>query len=426
MFSGYEIKNYKGEETLFVYIDNMYEFARIKGNKKKKLKEIIKDFIEKNEIKFAGTTIAIVAGGLIIGNIFLNKSDDLNLRNSIISINLTPNVSVQEVVDNDFLNLTSLNEEKEEIKEVEEVKEEKKQENNVMVQENVVVTPKEKVNKSSSNNASIQKEVQNTGTTVTVFRSNGDVLNLELEEYLINVVAAEMPASFNSEALKAQTVLARTYALKSLKSGKMLTDTTSTQVYRDNNELKKTWGSAFDTYYNKIKNAVIATKGEVLKYNGDFIEAVYHSTSNGQTEDASNVWGNSFPYLTVVDSSLDKSVKTYENTTFISYDKLSNILGFTVDFSTEFSILERNLSSRVSLIRVGASVYDGVRFRNLLSLRSADFDIELEENGVNIKTRGYGHGVGMSQYGANEMAKLGYNYKDILSHYYKGTSLVKE
>ena len=169
---------------------------------------------------------------------------------------------------------------------------------------------------------------------------------------------------------------------------------------------------------------MIATFGAFVI--GEYIEAVYHSTSNGYTEDASNVWGNSFPYLKVVESTLDKNVKNYRVSTFFSYSKLSDLLGYNVDNSTVFNIVTRNTSNRVLSVKIDENEYTGIILRGILGLRSADFEFETLENGVNIITYGYGHGVGMSQYGANEMAKTGINYKKILSHYYSGTTLVSE
>lgn len=419
MINNYEVKKINNEEILYIYINDDYEFVNLnKGKKRKNFLKNICSFINKNDIKFAGSTIALVAGGLIIGNLFFNKSDDLNLKNCIISLHINPQIEISEVVSDDFLKTTSLNEkdknEKNDIKEIINVPTNK--ENNNSLQKEL-----KKENKSKE---TIKNEEKS--ETVTVFRSNGEVLNLELEDYLINVVAAEMPASFNIEALKAQSVLARTYAMKAIKSLKALTDTTSTQVYKDNNELKKTWGNNYSKYYEKIKNAVISTKGEVLKYNGDYIESVYHSTSNGMTEDAINVWGNSFPYLVAVDSSWDKTVKNYKVSTFFSYIKLSAILGYNIDDSTVFNIVLRNSSNRVSSVIIGDKEWTGTVFRGILGLRSADFEFEKVDDGINIITYGYGHGVGMSQYGANEMAKNGFNYKDILKHYYSGTILVSE
>ena len=423
MINKYEIRKINNEEILYLYIDDNYEFAKInKGEKRKSFLENVSHFLNKNEIKFAGSTIAIVAGGLVIGNLFLNKTDDINLKNSIISIQLNPQFVQTEVLEKDFTENTNINDTLEDI--------EGKFDENISVEDNnkskeiVKDTIKNEI-KEETINISEEKEIKNK-EIVTVFRDNGEILNLELENYLINVVAAEMPASFNIEALKAQSVLARTYAKKAIKSGKVLTDTTSTQVYHDDNELKNLWGKDYNKYYEKIKKAVMETAGEVLKYDGKYIEAVYHSTSNGYTEDSQNVWGNSFPYLKVVESNLDKNVKNYEVTTFFSYDKLSDLLNFNVDNSSKFDILERNQSNRVSKVSINNNEYSGIILRGILGLRSADFEFHQLEDGINIITKGYGHGVGMSQYGANEMAKNGLSYKDILNHYYQGCKLVLE
>ena len=258
---------------------------------------------------------------------------------------------------------------------------------------------------------------------IQVKRSNGSILNIELEEYLIGVVAAEMPASFNTEALKAGAITARTYALKAKENGTILTDTTSTQVYKDNNQLKNLWGSSYNTYYNKVKNAVDATKGLVMYYNNTLINAYYHSTSNGQTEDSKAVFGE-FPYLKPVDSSLDKNVSSYLRTISMSYEEISKKLGIPVTPLSTIKIT-RNTSNRINTIIIDNNIYDGVKFRMTLGLRSTDFDLNLEENKINITTRGFGHGVGMSQYGANEYAKIGWNYSKILTHYYTGITIKK-
>ena len=235
-----------------------------------------------------------------------------------------------------------------------------------------------------------------------------------------------MPASFNKEALKAQSVLARTYTLKCLKNGKTITDNSSTQNYKSINELKNMWGISFDTYYNKIVNAVNSTKGEYLSYNGDYIEAVYHSTSNGKTENSINVWGNSFPYLISVESIYDNTNKNFIVSKFFTYEEISNKLERIITSDSIFNIISRNESGRVNNIEIDGINYNGVDFRTLLGLRSTDFDIEKVNDGVFITTKGYGHGVGMSQYGANGMANNGYSYKDILFHYYRGVNISKK
>jgi len=264
-----------------------------------------------------------------------------------------------------------------------------------------------------------REESTTSGMMIRVYRSNGTILEIEMEEYLVGVVAAEMPASFHVEALKAQSILARTYAMKRIEAGLSLTDTVATQRYIDKIEMKKMWGSGFEQYYQKIKSAVDATKGKVILYNGQLIDAVYHSTSNGRTEDAIFVWGRALPYLVSVDSSWDRNVNSYSRSMSFDIERLCEVFGVLED-KLSFQILSRNQSGRVEFVQVGEKVYTGVEIRTLLGLRSADFDISYHDREVVFQTRGYGHGVGLSQYGANEMAKQGYSYLDIIKHYYKG------
>ncbi len=252
---------------------------------------------------------------------------------------------------------------------------------------------------------------------------NNVALSIDFEDYIIGVVAAEMPASFNIEALKAQSVIARTYALNLINNGRTLTSDNSTQNYIDINSMKSKWGNDFDKYYNKIKGAVNETKGITIKYNQELIDCVYHSTNNGYTEDSINVWGNDIPYLKSVESPWDKNVSSYLRTISISLEDFNLKLKTNISSDNQISILSRNSSNRVDNIMIGDKVFSGKDFRTILGLRSTDFDISITDNLVNITTRGYGHGVGMSQYGANGMALDGYNYKQILSYYYRGVTI---
>lgn len=261
-------------------------------------------------------------------------------------------------------------------------------------------------------------------TTVTVYRSNGTILQLELEEYIIGVVAAEMPASFNYEALKVQATIARTYALKKISRNEVLTDTTSTQAYIDISQMKAKWGATFDMYYNKIVRAVKDTKGHYITYGGTYIDAVYYSTSNGYTENAVNVWGNNIPYLVSVQSNWDQTASSYLRVENKEFNTLMSILGLKIDKNTRVEILNKNNSGRVELVRIGENTYTGTQLRKLLGLRSTDFDIEVSNDKLIITTRGFGHGVGLSQYGANGMANEGYSYQEIIMHYYTGVNIV--
>lgn len=260
---------------------------------------------------------------------------------------------------------------------------------------------------------------------VVVYRSNGVVEELSMEDYLIGVVSAEMPASFNKEALKVQSILARTYALKRMEKGLILTDTVSTQRYINKSEMKKMWQGSFDKYYEKIKSVVRETEDMVVLYRGELIDAVYHSTSNGFTEDSENVWGNKIPYLVSVDSSWDKNVSSYLKNISFDNAKLLSIFGLSREDLT-FEVLSRNRSGRVEEVQVGERIYSGVELREVLGLRSSDFELSYDGNNLTVTTRGYGHGVGLSQYGANEMAKKGFSYSEIIKHYYVGVDIVKK
>ncbi len=292
-------------------------------------------------------------------------------------------------------------------------------------------TTSKPITNTTTNNTSTTKSSASTNQTPTVasgrtikFNNGGVISNIDLEEYVIGVVAAEMPAAFHSEALKAQAVVARTYAMKKSAAGITLVNSTSHQVYNSVEQMKSKWGASYSTYYNKIKNAVNATKGQVLKYNGAYIEALYFSMSNGKTELPSYVWSTSQPYLQVVSSSWDENISAAKYTVHLSYKEVSNKLGIAVSEDSEIKILSRTAGDRVNEISIAGKIFSGVKVRTLLGLRSADFEIIKTSSGVKITTKGFGHGVGMSQYGANGAAKAGYSYRQILNHYYKGASLV--
>lgn len=250
--------------------------------------------------------------------------------------------------------------------------------------------------------------------------------NIELEEYIVGVVAGEMPASFEVEALKAQAVAARSYALAKIKSSKtsydLVTDITN-QVYITEEEMREKWKEDFTFYYNKIKDAVAATKNLVLEYDDEIISAYYFAMSNGATEDVSLVFGESRDYLVSVDSSWDQDVKNFLVTTAFSREEFCRKLSLDCSNLT-INNIERSQTNRVNTITINNQEFKGTTFRTLLGLRSTDFTIDINDT-IDITTKGYGHGVGMSQYGANEMAKDGANYQEILFHYYKDVDIVE-
>ncbi len=233
----------------------------------------------------------------------------------------------------------------------------------------------------------------------------------ELEKYLVSVVACEMPALYEIEALKAQAIASRTYALYQ-RDEKGVNLTNQDQCISTEEELKNKWNNNFANYKNRIEMAVNSTKGIVMKKDDKLFKSFYFSTSNGYTEDSVTVFkeGN----ITSVSSPWDKENKKYEVTNYFEKKDLINVLG---SFSV-IKITKRNSTNHVEEVTVDDRKYSGIEFRKLLNLRSTDFEINNINDTYEIKTRGYGHGVGMSQFGANMLAKQSKNYMEILKYYY--------
>lgn len=274
-----------------------------------------------------------------------------------------------------------------------------------------------------------EKKEEEKSISVKVKDTNtNEIIKMNLEDYLVGVVAAEMPASFHEEALKAQAVAARSYALykinNSNKEYDLVTDVTN-QSYITQEEMKNKWNNDFDKYFEKISKAVNDTKNEVMYYDNEVIEAFYFSMSNGYTEEASLVFKETEPYLTSVESSWDnESLNGFTKEVIFTKDEFCKMLNLSCENLTVNDI-ERSSSNRVNKIIINNMEFIGTDLRKKLDLRSTDFNITISSDNVVITTYGYGHGVGMSQYGANGMAKEGYNYKDILKHYYTGINISK-
>lgn len=245
-------------------------------------------------------------------------------------------------------------------------------------------------------------------------------LYLDLENYVIGVVAGEMPALFQDEALKAQAVAARSYVLSKEKDGNyVVSASTSDQVFLTSYEMKEKWQNDYDEYYNKILNAVKKTTGEVLTKDNKILKAFYFSMSNGYTENSKDVFGEDLTQS--VESPFEISLSNFEIVKEFSKSELLEKLGVN-----NLNIENQQISETkhtISII-IGGKEFSGIEVRKLLNLRSTDFEIKQVGENFNIITRGYGHGVGMSQYGANELAKSGKSYKEILAYYYKNTKLV--
>ena len=249
-------------------------------------------------------------------------------------------------------------------------------------------------------------------------------LELSLDDYITGVVSGEMPALFNKETLKAQAVASRSYALSRVKDSTVnITSTINDQVFLTYKEMKDKWKDDFNTFYYSLKDIVKETNNEVMYKDNNILKAYYFSMSNGFTEDSSTVFN---------ETGLTSKKSTWDNpsiTNFIYEKKISkNEFKNKLNINTNnifIDNIKRNKTGRVDTLDINNITYTGIEIRKLLSLRSTDFDIKEDESGFIITTKGYGHGVGMSQYGANGMAKEGYNYKEILKHYYGDVEISK-
>ena len=260
--------------------------------------------------------------------------------------------------------------------------------------------------------------------------STGNIDVVPIEEYIVGVVSGEVPISFEMDALKAQAVAARSYVLKQLEYNKNkdydVVDTVMNQVYLDSDQLKNRWGNDYESNLNKAKAAVLETKGEYLDCNGSVVEALFFSTSTGYTENSGEVFPTQQPYLKSVASMWDADVSPVFNDYFhFSLADFYRLLGVEYRDNVYVEVISTTSTGRIKQIKINNKVFSGNQVQYLLGLRSTFFTITQNGNSVDINTKGFGHGVGMSQYGANALAKRHKTYDEILKYYYQGTNLQK-
>ncbi len=268
---------------------------------------------------------------------------------------------------------------------------------------------------------------------------DSSIEELNLDEYLYGVVSAEMPANFNEEALKAQAVVARTYTIykiinNSTKHGEaqICDDSGCCQAWISKEDRLARWEeSERESNWNRIVNAVNATQGKIITYNNEPINAFFHSNSGGKTEIPINVWGGSgFPYLQVVETSGEENYSQYNSEVIINKEDLiakmkEKYSDFEIDYNETdcISILEYTESGRVRTIKIGNKNLSGVETRTIFNLRSANFEVAIIGDEIKFSVKGYGHGIGMSQTGADSMANSGSSYEDIIHHFYIGVEI---
>lgn len=271
--------------------------------------------------------------------------------------------------------------------------------------------------------------------TISVYIA-GNVEEMDLEQYLIGVVAAEMPASYEIEALRAQAVAARTYTLYKTNNGgctlhngaDICTDSSHCQAYISAEKMRTLWNDDYNKYLQKIMMAISTTQGKVLHYNGEEIQVFYHASAGGQTENCENVYSQALPYLVSVQSEGEENSSNYYGEVSVTFSEFASAMK---EFSPSLVISDipscigqivRYDSGRIESIKIGSETFSGREIRGIFSLNSANFTVDVSGDFV-FSTVGFGHGVGMSQTGANAMAKKGATYYEILSHYYTGVTI---
>ena len=262
---------------------------------------------------------------------------------------------------------------------------------------------------------------------VLLRRTDGMLEEMDMDVYLTGVVLAEMPAAFHAEALKAQSVAARTYARKAFVTGgkhgdgSICGDASCCQAYITEDAYFA--GGGTQESLEKVRNAVASTRGQALLYEGELIEATYFSSSGGSTEAAVAVWGVDFPYLQAVPSPGEELPQTIISYTPLAFQQALGVI-LPDPPETWFGEVVYTQGGGVDTMEIGGENYTGLQLRSVLGLRSTDFSMTVDKGLITITTRGYGHRVGMSQYGANAMAEAGSTWQEILAHYYPGTTLM--
>ena len=260
-------------------------------------------------------------------------------------------------------------------------------------------------------------------------KQEDEIIKVPFEDYIVGVLAGEMPVSFELEALKAQAVAARSYVMTKMQANidkeYDVVDTVMNQVYLDDEHLQEVWKDDYTNNINKIKQAVLETFNEYLEYDGKVVDAMFFSTSVGYTENSEEVFTSKVPYLRSVSSTWDSISPVYEVNYTFSLEDFYNKLNLNYSETLDIELLDTTSTGRVKKLKINGVTLEGNTVVTNLKLKSNHFTIKLDNNKIYITTKGYGHGVGMSQYGAQAMALKGYKYDEILKYYYQGVEIKK-
>ncbi len=370
MFYKYKVMRINDEDVMYLYLTASYEFSSDLTNTN--ISKRVNNYINNSGIKFRGNKIFLVIDGIIAGNLYYDQSSETISNNvsKIVPIN-TSKVEVLEEVDTkkiDFYDSEML----------------------------------------------IKLELE-----------DKSVIVLTLEDYLIGTVGYEIPIHYEMEALKAQVVMARTYAIKEMFNKKKIKVVNSTQLYKDPSYFKFTWGNDYYKHLNKIILAIKKTNGMYLTYNKKIIDPKFHAVSNGKTEEADSLGIGNIPYLVSLPSIWDMESSNYIKTTSKDIRDVSKLLNVTDEDLQKIVITELTKGNQVKTVKIGNKVFTGTDLRYLLNLSSNDISILINKRNIKFTTRGLGSGLGLSQYGANEMAKNNNSYINILNYYFPFTKIWK-
>ena len=294
--------------------------------------------------------------------------------------------------------------------------------------------------KGNPENEGMPEKVNNGVVFKVYLPETNELKEYSAKEYLFGVVAGEMDITYEDETLKAQTVAAYSLALyrkekrrktpdKSIKNADLTSDSKVDQAFLTKEQIQEKWGENYSQYAKKLEDVIDFVLGKYITYNGEIAETVYHDTSGGKTETAENIWGSKIEYLQSVQSVGDLLNPNYLTKVSVPTDEFvrllseSNVNISADELKTKVKIASRSESGTVLSVQVGTDSLKGTKIREIFNLRSANFDISFTDEKAEFTVRGYGHGVGMSQYGANEMAKQGSTFEDILKWYYKGCEI---
>lgn len=361
MFYRHEILEVNNEKVLYLYITNTYEFAKNLESaieREENIKSRVQNYIKNRNIDFKGNKIYLVVDGIIVG-----------------SLSLSENTRYQEIIRNYVPDYEKIKKE--------EIKAEEKY-------------------------------------FINLEQEDGTIKKISLRNYLLGTLASCILPTFHIESIKAQAILCRTYAFKKMIEEKKVKVKNSCQIYHNINYYKLIWGKNYYEYINKLERGIDETNGQFLTYQNEIVEPIYHTVSNGRTENVEDKG-----YLNSVSSIWDMDCPLYTNTIRKTLEEVAKRLDIPKQDIKEIRIEELTNTNRVKKVKIGSKTFSGEEIKNLLGLPSSDISFVIEKDSMRFITRGIGNGYGLSQYGANGMAKSGYHYIQILYHYYPNTKLYK-